>query len=257
MSYIYAKSQRGGYRMHRWKFKGGCALQYAPTTLHDGYQFLSRIIAIDEFWARAYEPKLVTCSINKKAEVPSESFPSQIDGHRHVTRITDGPANAEADGIQRLPHCWQRVVTVAAGTPPLRSGVEVMLVDGPNATTDMSSDSTVTTVAPQQSQDDPVEITEELSMLPTSIEKNNSIYETVAFWAGKALPEVGKPIDENSACVEVGTTHKHLRRGVDLNNFKNYFSSNDITCEEVKSVESTFLLDTSYVRATREPEKKR
>ncbi|GFX46870.1 transposon Tf2-6 polyprotein [Trichonephila clavipes] len=69
--------------------------------------------------------------------------------------------------------------------------------------------------------------------------------------------EVGKPIDENSACVEVGTTHKHLRRGVNPNNFKNYFSSNDITCEEVKSVESTFLLDTSYVQATREPEKKK
>ncbi|GFY33958.1 phosphatase and actin regulator 2 [Trichonephila clavipes] len=44
-----------------------------------------------------------------------------------------------------------------------------------------------------------------------------------------------EPIDENSACVEVGTTHKHLRRGVNSNNFKNYFSSNDITCEEVKS----------------------
>ncbi|GFV36109.1 hypothetical protein TNCV_4964571 [Trichonephila clavipes] len=71
------------------------------------------------------------------------------------------------------------------------------------------------------------------------------------------LDEVGKPIDENSACVEVGTTHKHLRRGDKSNNFKNYFSSNDITCEEVKSVESTFLLDTSYVRATREPEKKK
>ncbi|GFW09495.1 transposon Tf2-6 polyprotein [Trichonephila clavipes] len=71
-----------------------------------------------------------------------------------------------------------------------------------------------------------------------------------------ACVEVGKPIDENSACVEVGTTQKHLRRGVNTNNFKNYFSSNDITCEEVKSVESTFLLDTSYVRATREPEKK-
>ncbi|GFS49726.1 DUF4817 domain-containing protein [Trichonephila clavipes] len=54
-----------------------------------------------------------------------------------------------------------------------------------------------------------------------------------------------EPIDENSACVEVETTHKHLRRGVNSNNF------NYITCEEVKSVESTFLLDTSYVRATR------
>ncbi|GFX20586.1 hypothetical protein TNCV_3489421 [Trichonephila clavipes] len=47
-----------------------------------------------------------------------------------------------------------------------------------------------------------------------------------------ACVEVGKPIDENSACVEVGTTHKHLRRGDKSNNFKNYFSSNDITCEE-------------------------
>ncbi|GFU26120.1 phosphatase and actin regulator 2 [Trichonephila clavipes] len=54
----------------------------------------------------------------------------------------------------------------------------------------------------------------------------------------------------NSACVEVGNTHKHLRRGVNSNNF------NYITCEEVKSVESTFLLDTSYVRSTREPENK-
>ncbi|GFV52757.1 hypothetical protein TNCV_2874281 [Trichonephila clavipes] len=75
----------------------------------------------------------------------------------------------------------------------------------------------------------------------------------------KNAREVGKPIDENSACVEVGTTHKHLRRGDKSNNFKNYFSSNDITCEEVKSVDSQRFssLDTSYVRATREPEKKK
>ncbi|GFW34802.1 CCHC-type domain-containing protein [Trichonephila clavipes] len=46
-----------------------------------------------------------------------------------------------------------------------------------------------------------------------------------------------RTIDKNSACVEVGTTHKHLRRGDNSNNFKNYFSSNDITCEEVKSVD--------------------
>ncbi|GFV53065.1 phosphatase and actin regulator 2 [Trichonephila clavipes] len=62
-----------------------------------------------------------------------------------------------------------------------------------------------------------------------------------------------------SACVEVGSTHKHLRRGVHSNNFKNYFSSNDITCEEVKSQWNRRffqLLDTSYVRATRELEKK-
>ncbi|GFU80368.1 integrase catalytic domain-containing protein [Trichonephila clavipes] len=73
-----------------------------------------------------------------------------------------------------------------------------------------------------------------------------------------ANQKVGKPIDENSACVEVGTTHKHLRRGDKSNNFKNYFSSNDITCKEVKSVDSQRFssLDTSYVRATREPKKK-
>ncbi|GFU84600.1 hypothetical protein TNCV_3134711 [Trichonephila clavipes] len=53
-------------------------------------------------------------------------------------------------------------------------------------------------------------------------------------------------------CREAGTTisRYNLRRGVNSNN------SNYITCEEVKSVESTFLLDTSYVRATREAEKK-
>ncbi|GFV65539.1 HTH_48 domain-containing protein [Trichonephila clavipes] len=28
-------------------------------------------------------------------------------------RFTHGAANAEADGIQSLPHCWQCVVTVA------------------------------------------------------------------------------------------------------------------------------------------------
>ncbi|GFU07493.1 retrovirus-related Pol polyprotein from transposon opus [Trichonephila clavipes] len=56
----------------------------------------------------------------------------------------------------------------------------------------------------------------------------------------------------NSPSCEAGTTisRYNLRRGVNSNNF------NYITCEEVKSVESTFLLDTSYVRATREPEKK-
>lgn len=32
---------------------------------------------------------------------------------QQVTRFTHGAANAEADGIQRLPHRWQRVVTVA------------------------------------------------------------------------------------------------------------------------------------------------
>ncbi|GFV99322.1 hypothetical protein TNCV_1512941 [Trichonephila clavipes] len=62
-----------------------------------------------------------------------------------------------------------------------------------------------------------------------------------------ACVEVGKPIDENSACVEVGTTHKHLRRGDKSNNFKNYFSSNDITCEEVKSVNSQRFFFIGYI----------
>ncbi|GFW60339.1 hypothetical protein TNCV_1844191 [Trichonephila clavipes] len=62
-----------------------------------------------------------------------------------------------------------------------------------------------------------------------------------------ACVEVGKPIDENSACVEVGTTHKHLRRGDKSNNFKNYFSSNDITCEEVKSVDSQRFFFIGYI----------
>ncbi|GFY05568.1 uncharacterized protein TNCV_4370771 [Trichonephila clavipes] len=32
---------------------------------------------------------------------------------QQVTRFTHGAASAEADGIQRLPHRWQCVVTVA------------------------------------------------------------------------------------------------------------------------------------------------
>ncbi|GFU73386.1 histone-lysine N-methyltransferase SETMAR [Trichonephila clavipes] len=32
---------------------------------------------------------------------------------QQVTRLTHAAANAEADGIQRLPHRWQRVVTIA------------------------------------------------------------------------------------------------------------------------------------------------
>ncbi|GFY13330.1 retrovirus-related Pol polyprotein from transposon 412 [Trichonephila clavipes] len=74
-----------------------------------------------------------------------------------------------------------------------------------------------------------------------------------------ACVEVGKPIDENSACVEVGTTHKHLRRGDKSNNFKNYFSSNDITCEEVKSVDSQRFFFIGYIvrESNKEPEKKK
>ncbi|GFV23020.1 hypothetical protein TNCV_4182061, partial [Trichonephila clavipes] len=47
-----------------------------------------------------------------------------------------------------------------------------------------------------------------------------------------------EPIDENSACVEVGTISQTPReRGVHSETIcKNYFSSNDITCEEVKSI---------------------
>ncbi|GFY33462.1 uncharacterized protein TNCV_2227311 [Trichonephila clavipes] len=32
---------------------------------------------------------------------------------QQVIRFTHGAGNAEADGIQRLPHRWQRVMTVA------------------------------------------------------------------------------------------------------------------------------------------------
>ncbi|GFV92435.1 phosphatase and actin regulator 2 [Trichonephila clavipes] len=71
--------------------------------------------------------------------------------------------------------------------------------------------------------------------------------------SGNDITEVGTH-RRKSACVEVGSTHKHLRRGVNSNNF------NYITCEEVKSHSGIEifhqLLDTSYVRATREPEKK-
>ncbi|GFY17728.1 CCHC-type domain-containing protein [Trichonephila clavipes] len=42
-------------------------------------------------------------------------------------------------------------------------------------------------------------------------------------------------------CREVGSTHKHLRRGVNSNNF------NYITCEEVKSVESKFSSIIGYI----------
>ncbi|GFU68007.1 uncharacterized protein TNCV_2823501 [Trichonephila clavipes] len=34
---------------------------------------------------------------------------------QQVTRFTHGAANAEADGIQCLPHSWQRVVTGVRG----------------------------------------------------------------------------------------------------------------------------------------------
>ncbi|GFV15779.1 integrase catalytic domain-containing protein [Trichonephila clavipes] len=61
-----------------------------------------------------------------------------------------------------------------------------------------------------------------------------------------------RTIDKYSTCVEVGSTHKHLRRGVNSNNF------NYITCEEVRSVKSKFSsLDTSYVRATKGARKKK
>ncbi|GFV04976.1 DUF1758 domain-containing protein, partial [Trichonephila clavipes] len=71
---------------------------------------------------------------------------------------------------------------------------------------------------------------------------------------------VGKPIDENSACVEVEPLTNTREEVTNPNNFKNYFSSNDITCEEVKiSGITTFFLHWIHrtMRATREPEEKR
>ncbi|GFV41801.1 retrovirus-related Pol polyprotein from transposon opus [Trichonephila clavipes] len=96
-----------------------------------------------------------------------------------------------------------------------------------------------------------------------TIDKYSACVEVGTIDKYSACVEVGT-IDKYSACVEVGTIDKYstcvdagttiskynLRRGVNSNNF------NYITCEEVKSVESTFFLDTSHVRATRELEKK-
>ncbi|GFW65576.1 uncharacterized protein TNCV_3549991 [Trichonephila clavipes] len=40
-----------------------------------------------------------------------EDIPNAV--RQQVTRFTHGVANAEVVGIQRLPHRWQRVMTVA------------------------------------------------------------------------------------------------------------------------------------------------
>ncbi|GFR14777.1 histone-lysine N-methyltransferase SETMAR [Trichonephila clavata] len=75
MSYTYAKSQRGGYRMpltevQRW-FRYAICSDHFERWLQDGDQFLSRIIAIDEFWAMAYEPELKSQSVEwRHAELP-------------------------------------------------------------------------------------------------------------------------------------------------------------------------------------------
>ncbi|GFX59756.1 phosphatase and actin regulator 2 [Trichonephila clavipes] len=62
----------------------------------------------------------------------------------------------------------------------------------------------------------------------------------------------GSSLTQNySRSQKVGTHRRKFR----LCRGRNY-NFNYITCEEVKSLESTFSLDTSYVRATREPEKK-
>ncbi|GIX95118.1 hypothetical protein CEXT_493671 [Caerostris extrusa] len=50
-----------------------------------------------------------------------------------------------------------------------------MLVDGTNSAADMSSDSTVTTVGPQPSQDDPIEITDEIKASQLKRQKNYEI----------------------------------------------------------------------------------
>ncbi|GFT77935.1 retrovirus-related Pol polyprotein from transposon 412 [Trichonephila clavipes] len=90
-------------------------------------------------------------------------------------------------------------------------------------------------------------------MLGLQVGPNNKITCVEVYFSQRTIDkysacvEVGKPIDENSACVDVGTTHKHLRRGDKSNNFKNYFSSNDITCEEVKSVDSQRFFFIGYI----------
>ncbi|GFS83041.1 transposon Tf2-6 polyprotein [Trichonephila clavipes] len=52
-------------------------------------------------------------------------------------------------------------------------------------------------------------------------------------------------------CREVGSTHKHLRRGVNSNNF------NYITCEEVRSVKSKFFFIGYIVRASNKGARKK
>ncbi|GFU66371.1 phosphatase and actin regulator 2 [Trichonephila clavipes] len=69
--------------------------------------------------------------------------------------------------------------------------------------------------------------------------------------ANLALPPRFRQVLIESPLLQVGTHRRKFR----LCRGRNY-NFNYITCEEVKSVESTFSLDTSYVRATREPEKK-
>ncbi|GFS48036.1 uncharacterized protein TNCV_3599691 [Trichonephila clavipes] len=55
-----------------------------------------------------------------KEPIRSRRFATREDmanaERQQVTRFLHSAANAEADGIQRLPHHWQRVVTVAGGT---------------------------------------------------------------------------------------------------------------------------------------------
>ncbi|GFR30061.1 regucalcin [Trichonephila clavata] len=201
--------------VQRW-FRYAICSDHFERWLQDGDQFLSRIIAIDEFWAMAYEPELKSQFVEwRHAELPrrqkvlvvrdiivchfvphgrtvtaqyyrdflvqhgvrdkspdlvdsaiilpdnarphkaecewqllrrweelehspysSDISPCDFDfipkikepicGRRfttrediansvrqQVTRFTHGPANAKAHGIQRLPHRWQRVVTVS------------------------------------------------------------------------------------------------------------------------------------------------
>ena len=44
--------------MHSLKLKNGHNMQYAVTMWQEGKHMLERIIAIDEFWSKAYEPEL-------------------------------------------------------------------------------------------------------------------------------------------------------------------------------------------------------
>ncbi|GFU98226.1 hypothetical protein TNCV_2440781 [Trichonephila clavipes] len=61
-----------------------------------------------------------------------------------------------------------------------------------------------------------------------------------------ACVEVGKPIDENSACVELEPLTNTCEE-VTIEQLQNYFSSNDITCEEVKSVDSQRFFFIGYI----------
>ncbi|PSN49907.1 hypothetical protein C0J52_14935 [Blattella germanica] len=61
--------------------------------------------------------KVVPCIHKIEEQLRGRRFATQEDianaVRQQMNRFTHGAANAKAEGIKRLPHRWQRVVTVA------------------------------------------------------------------------------------------------------------------------------------------------